>query len=196
MTLEELEHAIRAACDITGDTEVYVFGSQSILGQIPDPPSALAMSAEADMCPRHRTDQTEMLNAIGEGSPFHRTHGFYVHGLPIEEAAVLPANWQMRTKPLRLSGNRGTGLCLEQMRTKPLRLSGNRGTGLCLEVHDLAASKLVAFREKDRAFVRVLLGARHLKARTLVARIRRLPIAPNVCDRLANWVHRTVQELD
>ncbi len=176
MTLEELEHAIRAACDITGDTEVYVFGSQSILGQIPDPPSALAMSAEADMCPRHRTDQTEMLNAIGEGSPFHRTHGFYVHGLPIEEAAVLPANWQMRTKPLRLSGS--------------------RGTGLCLEVHDLAASKLVAFREKDRAFVRVLLGARHLKARTLVARIRRLPIAPNVCDRLANWVHRTVQELD
>jgi hypothetical protein len=30
MTREELEHAIRAACDAAGDTEVWVFGSQSI----------------------------------------------------------------------------------------------------------------------------------------------------------------------
>jgi hypothetical protein len=36
MTRAELEHAIRAACDITHDTEVYVFGSQAILGQFPD----------------------------------------------------------------------------------------------------------------------------------------------------------------
>jgi hypothetical protein len=30
-------------------------------------------------------------------------------------------------------------------------------TGWCLEVHDLATSKLVANRDRDRAFVRVLL---------------------------------------
>jgi hypothetical protein len=35
MTREELEHAIRAACDVSGDDEVYVFGSQAILGQYP-----------------------------------------------------------------------------------------------------------------------------------------------------------------
>lgn len=174
MTLEELEHAIRAACDITGDAEVYVFGSQSILGQIPDPPSHLAMSAEADICPRHRRDQTEALNSIGEGSLFHQTHGFYVHGLPIEEAAVLPKNWAARTRPLRLKEN--------------------RGTGLCLEVHDLAASKLVAFREKDRAFVRVLLAAGCLKPRTLVSRIRLLPVKESDRTRLAQWVHVTVRE--
>lgn len=33
MTREELEHALRAACEIAGDDEVYVFGSQAILGQ-------------------------------------------------------------------------------------------------------------------------------------------------------------------
>ena len=32
MTRAELEHAIRAACDVSGDDEVYVFGSQAILG--------------------------------------------------------------------------------------------------------------------------------------------------------------------
>jgi len=41
MTREELEHAIRAACDVVKETEVYVFGSQSILGQYPDAPEAL-----------------------------------------------------------------------------------------------------------------------------------------------------------
>lgn len=39
MTREELEHAIRAACDVSGDDEVYVFGSQAILGQYPDAPN-------------------------------------------------------------------------------------------------------------------------------------------------------------
>ena len=36
MTRAEREHAIRAACDVAQDDEVYVFGSQAILGQFPD----------------------------------------------------------------------------------------------------------------------------------------------------------------
>jgi hypothetical protein len=35
MTYEQLEHAIRAACDVAGDTELLVFGSQAILGSYP-----------------------------------------------------------------------------------------------------------------------------------------------------------------
>jgi hypothetical protein len=38
MTREELVHAIRAACDVAQDPEVWVFGSQAILGQYPDAP--------------------------------------------------------------------------------------------------------------------------------------------------------------
>jgi len=31
VTRDELEHAIRAACDVADDTAVYVFGSKAIL---------------------------------------------------------------------------------------------------------------------------------------------------------------------
>ena len=44
MTRLELEHAIRASCDVAGDDEVYVFGSQAILGQYPDAPESLRQS--------------------------------------------------------------------------------------------------------------------------------------------------------
>ena len=174
MTRDELEHAIRAACDITRDTEVFVFGSQAILGEHPDAPAALRMSAEADISPKNKLDAVERLNAIGEDSLFHRTYKFYVHGVPITEAARLPRNWQMRTVPVRTNTN------------------GN--VGLCLETHDLAASKLAAFREKDRAFVRVLLALGLVKPRKLITRLRSLP-ADVDRERLVRWVDATHREL-
>lgn len=173
MTRAELEHAIRAACDITHDTEVFVFGSQAILGEFPDAPAALRMSAEAGISPKHRLDRIENLNSIGEGSPFHQAHGFYVHGVPITEAATLPRDWQARTIRVCNANTRGH-------------------SGLCLEGHDLAASKLAAYRDKDREFVRILLAERMAKARTLIARIRLLPVEQEERERLMRWVHVTV----
>lgn len=176
MTRSELEHAIRAACDIANDEAVYVFGSQAILGQFPDAPAALRMSAEADMTPVHRSDLVEALNAIGEDSPFHRLHGFYVHGVPITEAAVLTRGWDGRTVEVRNANTR-------------------QKTGRCLEGHDLAASKLAAFREKDRAFVRVLLAERMVTPRKLIARLRLLPVDAERRGRLVRWVDATAREL-
>jgi hypothetical protein len=31
MTREQLEHAIRAACEVSEDSEIWIFGSQAIL---------------------------------------------------------------------------------------------------------------------------------------------------------------------
>jgi hypothetical protein len=45
VTRAELEHAVRAACDLANDTEVIVFGSQAILGQFPHAPAALRLDA-------------------------------------------------------------------------------------------------------------------------------------------------------
>ena len=70
MTRAQLEHAIRAACEVTRDHEVYVFGSQSILGQFPEVPDTLKMSAEADISPKHRLDRVEALNVIGVSGVF------------------------------------------------------------------------------------------------------------------------------
>ena len=174
MTRAQLEHAIRAACEVTRDHEVYVFGSQSILGQFPEVPDTLKMSAEADISPKHRLDRVDALNVIGEDSPFHRTHGFYVHGLPIAEAAVLPAGWDVRTVTVRPTPD---------------------SAGLCLEGHDLAASKLVAFRDKDREFVLTLLAEQLLSGRILVERIWSLPLDHATRERLARWVGLSIQEL-
>lgn len=67
--------------------------------------------------------------------------------------------------------------------------------GWCIEAHDLAASKLVAFRDKDRDFVRVLLAQKMIKPRTLISRLRRLPKGERLKERLVIWVDRTVREL-
>jgi hypothetical protein len=57
-----------------------------------------------------------------------------------------------------------------------------------VEGHDLAASKLVAFREKDREFVRVLLAEQIIDSATLLERIASLPISSAQRDRIAAWV--------
>ncbi len=114
------------------------------------------------------------MNSIGEDSPFYQAHGFYVHGLPITEAATLPAGWDSRTVAVRAT---------------------EQSTGLCLEGHDLAASKQVAFRDKDREFVLILLAESYLSSTMLVERIWRLPVPQEERERIARWVHLSVQDL-
>ena len=101
MTREQLEHAIRAACDVSEDSELWVFGSQAILGEFPNAPESLRASIEVDVQPKNRPDATDAIDgALGELSQFHQTHGFYVHGVPIE-SVVLPRGWEHRAKPVR-----------------------------------------------------------------------------------------------
>jgi hypothetical protein len=175
MTRQELEHAIRAACDIAEDTEVYVFGSQAILGEHPDAPEALRQSAEADIAPKNFPGRVDRLDGLlGELSPFHGTHGFYVHGVPIE-TAILPRGWEGRATKVQNENTRGH-------------------TGWCVEGHDLAASKLVAFREKDRDFVRVLIEEGIVTVNKLLARINLLPRSEDERDRLRRWTTATARE--
>ena len=54
MRRAQLEHLIRAAATIAEDDEIIVIGSQAILGQFPDAPSELCVSAEADVGPKNR----------------------------------------------------------------------------------------------------------------------------------------------
>jgi hypothetical protein len=49
MKRSELEHILRASAAITGASEFVVIGSQAILGQYPDAPSALVVSMEVDV---------------------------------------------------------------------------------------------------------------------------------------------------
>lgn len=178
MNRTELEHAIRAACDVADETEVYVLGSQAILGEHPDAPEGLRQSAEVDVTPKHHPERADAIDgALGELSLFHRTFGFYVHGISLD-AATLPEGWTERA--VRVQNENTYGF-----------------TGLCLEAHDLSASKLVAFRDKDREFVRILLRERLVSPETLLERIDTLPTeSEEVRSRLAQWVEATSVELN
>lgn len=152
MQRSELEHIIRASGDVSGDNEIVIIGSQSILGQFPDAPMRLLMSMEADVYPNHNPKLAEKVDgAIGEGSSFHELNGYYAQGVG-PETAVLPAGWKERVIVVNNENTNGIA-------------------GLCLEVHDLAISKLVAGRHKDYEFVQELIRHQMIRKNIMLTRL-------------------------
>ena len=171
MNRAALEHILRAAAAIANEREIVVIGSQAVLGQFPHAPEELLASIEADVFPRRAPEKSILIDgAIGELSAFHQTFGYYAHGVA-EDTATLPAGWQDRLVPLH---NENTG----------------GATGWCLEVHDLASSKLVAARDKDLAFVRVLQTRQMLTPALLAERIESLPLPPDRLEAVRRSVRR------
>jgi hypothetical protein len=152
MNREDLEHIIRAASEVTNEYEFVIVGSQSILGPIPYPPEVFRMSAEADIYPRDAEEKSTLIDgALGEGSPFHTTYGYYAQGVD-STTAKLPLGWQDR---------------LHRVQTE--RTNGR--LGLCLDVIDLFMSKAAANREKDREFDMALLQHGYVKAADAIAMV-------------------------
>ncbi|SCK08284.1 hypothetical protein VAR608DRAFT_0230 [Variovorax sp. HW608] len=143
MTREELEHIIRASGDITDQYEFVIVGSQAILGSVPNPEAVFTVSMEADIYPKDAPELAEKIDgAIGEGSQFHDTYGYYAQGVG-PETATLPKDWQSRVHKVQ---GRNT----------------NQRIGYCLDVIDLFLSKATANREKDREFCAALLEHRYI----------------------------------
>ena len=159
MRRSDLEHLIRAAGKSAGERELVIIGSQAVLGQFPEAPSALLRSMEADLYPLSRPELADKVDgAIGEGSKFHQTHGYYAQGVG-PDTAILPKGWQRRL--VRIENPNTGGIA-----------------GLCLEVHDLAISKYVAGREKDREFTRELARHEMTDKETLLARLAMTKVDP------------------
>ena len=157
MRRSELEHVIRAAAAISGDSEIVVIGAAALLGSVPDPPADLAQTMEADVYPLRHPHLADVIDgAIGELSPFHETFRYYAHGVG-PSTAILPAGWSDRLVKIQNEGTR-------------------QYTGYCLDPCDLAASKLAAGREKDMAFVGGLLRHRLVTAEQLLDRVGLLPV--------------------
>lgn len=171
MRRSDLEHLIRAAGRIAGERELVIIGSQAVLGQFPDAPVALLMSMEVDLYPLARPELADKVDsAIGEGSVFHQTHGYYAQGVG-PETATLPTGWRRRL--VRVDNPNTNGYA-----------------GLCLEVHDLAISKYVAGREKDREFTREL--ARHgmTDRKILLKRLAVTKLDPAVLKLVTNRIKK------
>lgn len=166
MNRSQLEHVIRAAAAISGDSEIVVIGSQSILGRYPDAPAELLVSSDVDVYPRNYPERADLVEgSIGELSPFHETYGYYAQAVG-ERTAVLPEGWESRVVPVPTAG----------------------GTGLCLDPHDLVIAKYVAGREKDREYARAAIRHGLVEPATLAERLSRTPAEPSTRDRIARQI--------
>jgi hypothetical protein len=163
---EQLEHVIRAAATIAGDTEIVVIGSQAILGRYPDAPAELLVSADVDLYPRNHPERADLIDgSIGELSPFHSTYGYYAQGVG-EGTALLPEGWQARLVPV----------------------STPAGTGLCLEPHDLVISKYAAGRGKDRDYVRAAIRHGLVEPPVLLERLAHTRVDSDTRERIARQI--------
>lgn len=156
MNKEEFDHCIRAAADVSGESQLLVIGSQAAHGSVRGelPPEAMR-SIEVDIAvfddpEREKSDLID--GSIGEASLFHESFGVYVDGVS-ETTATLPNGWRDR---------------LVRYETP----ATNDIVAWCLDLHDLWISKAVAGRPKDLAYCRAflareLVGASILKQRLL-----------------------------
>ena len=100
MTREELEHALRATADVTGEKELIVIGSQAVLGQYPQAPAPLLISQEIDIYAPAAPKMSDMTDgALGLDTRFWRTFEFYIDGVGPDTARVAP-DWQDWLIPL------------------------------------------------------------------------------------------------
>jgi hypothetical protein len=135
VTREEFEHVVRAAAAIVED-EIVVIGSQAIHGELLSPPEALLVSRELDVYPRSAPSRADEIDrAIGDGSLFDSTFGYYAHGVG-PETPTAPAGWQERL-----------------VRTEvPPRGRQPAAVAWCMSIHDLVLAKLAAGRAHDFEF--------------------------------------------
>lgn len=174
MRRAELEHVLRAASSVLGERNLLVIGSAAILGTYPEsmlPPDA-TRSDEADLASFDDADgakATKIDGAIGELSPFHAEFGYYGQGVDLTTARLAPG-WRERLVRYR---NRNTV----------------PGVGLCLERHDCVASKLAAFRDKDRAFALALIGAGLVDRGIVAERVALIEdMDPRLQTRVVAWL--------
>lgn len=183
MRRDQLEHAIRTACQIIGAAEVIVVGSQAILGTYREDqlPAAATMSVEIDVLPIAETNEetarlADLVEGVaGEFSPFEQTHGFSIDGVDLSTSA-LPGGWRDRLVGVQ-NANTAAPSGTPQF------------TGWCLNKEDLCVAKLCALREKDQNFVHALLHADLVDAAVIRARL------PTVNDQFQPGARRAMEWL-
>jgi hypothetical protein len=153
MDFAQFQHVIRAAAGITHETVFVVVGSQAVLAQYRNPPAAMVASMELDLYPKFRPDLADEIDVlIGAGSQFQGTYGYHADGVA-PETSKLPRNWETRAITVPASADTGNA------------------TAICPEIHDLAASKLVAGREKDLDWITAAMDAGLVHADVLKERL-------------------------
>jgi hypothetical protein len=153
-----LEHLLRAAAAVTGESTFYVVGSAAILPAWPperDIPEVVARSREADLIPASGSLQMVDLidGALGQDSTFDSTFGYYADGVDFSTVSWAPEGWRDRVIRFETAA---TG----------------DAVGLCMEPHDLVVAKLCAGREKDLEFAKGLVQSGLVGREILLQRLQ------------------------
>lgn len=181
MRREQFEHVIAAAAIVSGEPEIVVIGSQAILGSRAEPPDELLHSMEVDVYPlRHPEKADEIDGALGDGSQFHITYGYYAHGVG-PETAKAPSGWQGRLVEFELTPRVGIQA---------------RIIALCLELHDLALAKAAAGRERDWTYVEQALKAGLVDRGTLLERVPDMPLGDQAQGQVTKMLVGITARLD
>ena len=169
MTKAELEDLIHRAGKLAGEWDFFLIGSQALRAVCRAIPRDFPKTIEADLYPRHHPQAWSLLRAeLGNKSKFFKKHGYYLDctdpGL-----TTLPDGWTERLIPFRTPRTGGV-------------------TAWCLEPHDLFASKLVAWREKDQQFLRAMLKHKLAKPKVVANRIKDLPVSASRHEELKRYL--------
>lgn len=171
MTRTELEHIIRASGEITNQYEFVIVGSQSMLGPVPYPEAVFTVSMEVDIYPLQAPELADKIDgAIGEGSQFHQSYGYYAQGVG-PETAMLPSDWMQRVHRVQ-NGNT------------------NGRVAYCLDVLDLFLAKAAAGREKDRQFCMALFQYAYVTPAQVLRLVPRMLIDDKEQRRLRATIRR------
>jgi hypothetical protein len=180
---DQLEHAIRASCQILSHPAVIIVGSQAILGTFDesDLPTEATMSHEVDVLPMadssiETSQLADLLDGVaGQWSSFEQLHGFCIDGVDWQTCA-LPTGWQQRL-----------------VRVQNPNTAAPRGQpqfiGWCLDKEDLCVAKLCANREKDLNFVQALISAKLVDPTLIADRLGHLDeLHQSAADRARRWL--------
>ena len=134
MRRDQLEYAIRTACQIIERPEVIVVGSQAILGSFREDelPADATMSVEVDILPiANSNDETAHLadlieGVAGEFSTFEGLHGFSIDGVDLE-TSTLPDGWRDRLVKVQNANTSGGWTAAVQ------RLVSGQGRSVCCQ---------------------------------------------------------------
>jgi hypothetical protein len=174
----EFDHILGAAANATGHEEFVVIGSQAILGSMDDPPEELLQSMEADLYPLANPDDADKIDgALGDGSQFQVTFGYYAHGVG-PETAKAPAGWENR---------------LVRHTVRPRPGSDPSAIAWCLEVHDLVLSKCAAGRERDWDYAREAIAGDLVHGDILLERVNDLPLPSQQRDEVIAMLRSLIQ---
>lgn len=134
MNLQSLFQLLEAARALCGHCEYVVVGSLSVLGlaQVTAIPADMTMSIDADCYTLTDPGRVFDLQAkLGEGSPYHRSHGIYLD--PVSpKLPTLPDGWEQRL----------------------IRIEQGGVTAAFLDPNDAAVSKLARGEPRDLRWVR------------------------------------------